>query len=352
MTENTEKNLSIGKKKKIIMGIVIFVVVGAIVVFFATSKMRNYSKAEKQYEKGNYEEAKKIYLSLGEYKDSKKKYKLSSHMEKVSKDTTMPVIDGVPEEGITVNKGDTSFDIDEWIDNNLKISDDITPMDDIQMAIDDNSFDVNIAGKYNIIYTATDEADNSTEISFDVFVREPSIVKEAYEEAKAIDHTNVEKSKYSVTYHGINIISEEEEWLEDGAIYRSLAKKIEGFYMDTLGKAMYSPTGTDSITLICGVEKQPTWDEMKPYVDKASLMVTRENTLESVMTALQNLDCVVGNFDFANRIFDFEISDLKLASEQLGISEKMLGYTLAMLDEYAPTVEFGENSYKCTWFRR
>ncbi len=35
MTENTEKNLSIGKKKKIIMGIVIFIVVGAIVAFFA-----------------------------------------------------------------------------------------------------------------------------------------------------------------------------------------------------------------------------------------------------------------------------------------------------------------------------
>lgn len=343
MTENTEKNLSIGKKKKIIMGIVIFVVVGAIVVFFATSKMRNYSKAEKQYEKSNYEEAKKIYLSLGEYKDSKKKYKLSSHMEKVSKDTTMPVIDGVPEEGITVNKGDTSFDIDEWIDNNLKISDDITPMDDIQMAIDDNSFDVNIAGKYNIIYTATDEADNSTEISFDVFVREPSIVKEAYEEAKAIDHTNVEKSKYSVTYHGIQIISEEEKWLGDGAIYRSLAKKIEGFYIGANNKK--------PIVLICGIDEQMSIDEMKPYVDKASLVVTGENTLESVMTALQNLDCVVGNFDFANRIFDFEISDLKLASEQLGISEKMLGYTLAMLDEYAPTVEFGENSYKCTWFR-
>ena len=108
----------------------------------------------------------------------------------------------------------------------------------------------------------------------------------------------------------------------------------------------------ETMAFICGINEQPTWDEMKPYVDKASLMVTRENTLESVMTALQNLDCVVGNFDFANRIFDFEISDLKLASEQLGISEKMLGYTLAMLDEYAPTVEFGENSYKCTWFRR
>ena len=70
------------------------------------------------------------------------------------------------------------------------------------------------------------------------------------------------------------------------------------------------------------------------------------------MRAFQSLDCVVGNFDYANKIFDFEISDLKKASSDLGISEKMLGYTLAMLDEYAPTVEFGDNNYKCTWMRR
>ena len=341
-----------GKNRKIIAGITIVAVVVGGISFFATANMRDYSKAEKQYKHGNYKEAMKIYSSLGEYKDSRDKYELSSHMNKVSKDNNMTVINGTPTEKVTVNRGDTSFDITTWVQNTLKISDDITTAEKMKTTIDDGGLDVNVIGEYNIKYMISDEAGNSAETTFVVSVREPSIVRDAYEEAKAIDHTNVEKSEYSVIYHGITISSEEQEWLEDGAVYRSLAKKLEGFYMETLGKGMYNPTGNDSITLVCGIEKKPTWEEMKPYVDKASLVVTRENTLESVMRAFQSLDCVVGNFDYANKIFDFEISDLKKASSDLGISEKMLGYTLAMLDEYAPTVEFGDNNYKCTWMRR
>lgn len=178
-----------------------------------------------------------------------------------------------------------------------------------------------------------------------------SMVYNSYLEAKEIDESNIEKSEYKTTYHGISINQDELEWLEDGAVYRSLAKKLEGFYME-FSKSTYNPNGENTIELICGVEAQPTWEEMKPYVDKASLVVTNDNTLDSVMTAIQALSCVEGNFDFENKIFDFQITDLEMASNELGISQQMLGYTLAMLDEYGPNIEFGDNNYKCTWFRK
>ena len=175
-----------------------------------------------------------------------------------------------------------------------------------------------------------------------------SVVFEAYNEAISIDDSELVKSEYKTTYHGITINSDELEWLESGAIYRSLAKKLEGFDME-ISKNAYDPNNEDSIFLICGF-KQATWDEMKPYVDKATLVVTRENTLYSVMSTFQNLDCVIGDFDFNNNVYNFEITDLEKASNDLGISQKMLGYTLAMLDEYSPTIEFGNNSCKCIWF--
>ena len=191
-----------------------------------------------------------------------------------------------------------------------------------------------------------DEEDNEE----DQLENPSSEVYDAYEEAKAIDSTNIEKTEYETTYNGIQIASAELQYLEDGAIYRSLSKRLEGFYME-LGKSTYNPKSEDSISLICGVDAQPTWEEMKPYVDKASQVVTEENTLESVMKSFESLDCVTGEFDYSNRIFDFEITDLQKASTDLGISPKMLGYTLAMLEEYGPTVEWGDNSYQCNWFR-
>ena len=189
------------------------------------------------------------------------------------------------------------------------------------------------------------EDDNNNENSNE---ENASIVFEAYNEAININDSELVKSEYKTTYHDITINSDELEWLESGAIYRSLAKKLEGFDMD-ISKNAYNPNSEDSIFLICG-HKQATWDEMKPYVDKAVLVVTRENTLHSVMIAFQNLDCVVGDFDFDNNVYNFEITDLKKASDELGISQKMMGYTLAMLNEFSPTIEFENNSCKCTWF--
>lgn len=180
-----------------------------------------------------------------------------------------------------------------------------------------------------------------------------STVYDAYIEAININKEELVESQLSTTYHGIKINEEELQYLESGAIYRSLARKIEGFYMD-FSKNNYEPNNTNdknSMSFICGIEEQPTWEEMKVYVDKARLIVKEENALQSIMSTFQQVECISGNFDFDNNIYDFEIHDLKETSAQLGISEEMLGYTLALLEEYAPSVEFGKNSYKCTWFR-
>ena len=116
-------------------------------------------------------------------------------------------------------------------------------------------------------------------------------------------------------------------------------------------KTFYSKDNP-SLEIILGIEPKIILEEMKPDVDKAAQVVTETNTLQSVMTAFDNLDSVNGTFDYRNIIYDFEIIDLDKAASDLGISKRMLGYTLAMLDEYGPTVEFGDNNYKCTWYRK
>lgn len=167
-----------------------------------------------------------------------------------------------------------------------------------------------------------------------------------------LNATTLDKKNLNVTATGrykfknIEIIEEESEWLEAGALYRSLAMKLEGFYV--LSESFYGNWDNNACTVIFGFDKLESWDKMKPYIDDASIFITREKSKDAILTKLQGLETVEGNFDFENNKYDFTITDLTATASLLHISEEMLGYTLASLEEYAPTSEFKENTYKFT----
>lgn len=167
-----------------------------------------------------------------------------------------------------------------------------------------------------------------------------------------LNATTLDKKNLDVTASGrykfknIEIIEEESEWLEAGALYRSLAMKLEGFYV--LSESFYGNWDNNACKVIFGFDKLESWDKMKPYIDDASIFITREKSKDAILTKLQGLETVEGNFDFENNKFDFTITDLTATASSLHISEEMLGYTLASLEEYAPTSEFKENTYKFT----
>lgn len=338
------------KKKNIIIVCCGVVVIAGVAGFFATSNIRNYSNAQKLYNQKDYEKAADLFQSLGDYKDSSDKFEAANHMLKVTNDKTPPQFIEYSDAGITITKGDETFNLDKWVNENFKATDDISG-DNIKYSIDDSDIDYDEIGQYRITISASDEAGNTESIYRNIYVQHPSEIYRAYEEAKNLNEAELDTSDpYRTMYNDVQIVSSELPYLEDGAIYRSLCKKIEGFYME-IGKTFYSENNP-SLEIILGIEPKSTWEEMKPYVDKAAQIVTATNTLQSVMTAFDKLDSINGTFDFTNNTYDFEITDLDKAATDLGISKRMLGYTLAMLDEYGPTVEFGDNNYKCTWYRK
>lgn len=338
------------KKKNIIIICCSVIAISGVAAFFATSNIRSYSNAEKLYNQKNYEKSAELFQSLGDYKDSASKFEAANHMLKVTNDKTPPQFIEYSDAGITITKGDETFNLDKWVNENFKATDDISG-DNIKYSIDDSDIDYDEIGQYRITISASDEAGNTESIYRNIYVQHPSETYRAYEEAKNLNEAELDTSDpYRTMYNDVQIVSSELPYLEDGAIYRSLCKKIEGFYME-IGKTFYSKDNP-SLEIILGIEPKIIWEEMKPYVDKAAQVVTETNTLQSVMTAFDNLDSVNGTFDFANNTYDFEITDLDKVATDLGISKRMLGYTLAMLDEYGPTVEFGDNSYKCIWYRK
>ena len=87
-----------------------------------------------------------------------------------------------------------------------------------------------------------------------------------------------------------------------------------------------------------------SWDDMHPYIDNVSLIVSESYPIGEVLSRLDKLSVSSGTFDYAGRNFDFTISDLTVAADELGITEEMLGYIFAFLDEYGTKTEFDGNS--------
>lgn len=202
-------------------------------------------------------------------------------------------------------------------------------------------------GPTQVIETAT-AAPLSTEPQ-----KSMSFTEEAFLTATTLTKKNLHLTQTGrYKYQDFCMVNEDMEWLEDslnkdgsvelGALYRSSAKILEGF--EELGKNLYGNWGKATVPVILGIEKPKTWDECKPYVENAREFITAEDSKRAVLRKLEQLICVEGTFDYDEGIFDFTIDDLTQAANEMGISETMLGYCLALLAEYGPTIEFVDNS--------
>ena len=170
-------------------------------------------------------------------------------------------------------------------------------------------------------------------------------VEETYKKAISLHKSDLSGSEGNWEYDGIKLTSDDCEWIDSilnidgtvnqGAIYRKMAMSLEGF---TIGNSWETYA-----ELLLGFMPENR-DEFKPYVENAQVFITTKDVLESIMTAFEKLECVNGDFDFDSNSFDFKISDVSVCAEELQISEKMLGYIFAMLDEYAVEIEFDDST--------
>ena len=152
-------------------------------------------------------------------------------------------------------------------------------------------------------------------------------------------------------YDGLQILSEDVEWLDNpqntskrlnqGALYRTVAKKLAGYFMNINDGSAY-----------CEVLTGKQWVDstmFEPLAKNAETFIVLDDSsqLETIMRKFQSLQTVTGTFDFGYSTFgkySFDISNLTECAEEMQISEEMLGYIFALLDEFAPTIAFSGNS--------
>ena len=321
-----------------------------------------YQEAVQLYNAEDYEKALEIFTELGNYKDSQQMADDAENIILIQNDVTPPSMsykNGASLPEITVNPGasfrdfsDQVYDIAEDID----VSDDVT--EEIEIDYNAIEIDTDTPGSHELIFSATDEAGNTSEMSTTVHVRFP--VAAAFYDATHITKFDLEgPSPFGGTYkyNGFTIPEDEVEWLDEGwasgafylnqdVLYNSIAKALEGFYVLS---DFYGNWGGGTVEAVLGIEKKPTYDEMKPYIDKVStLFTTDDRPYIPVLNNLSQCSTFEGTADPENFSFDFKITDLTATANELGITEEALGYLFAMLDCYQGLEFFFEdNSVVC-----
>ena len=197
------------------------------------------------------------------------------------------------------------------------------------------------------IYAENDDQVNETEKTSGSNLESP--VYTAYYQA---GHLKLDALKKTATgnyqYNGITINSEEvesslgQEYLNQGALYRSCAKKLEGFYV--LGESLYG-NWKENVAAIFNFAAPTTWEEMKPFVDDVSTFISQEGKNGvTILRRLAESSYVSGEIDADNLHCNITISDLSGLANELHVNEAMLGYIIAEFDEYAAQVEFDGNT--------
>ena len=203
-------------------------------------------------------------------------------------------------------------------------------------------------------YTMSDETSTTVvQTTESEPVTNEHIVETTYNNALNATKADLTGSEGHWKYDGIPLLTKDCKWIDNpinkegtvnqGAVYRKFALVLEG--SDFEKKQFLYNYRDVSIHLLGFVPKDK--DEWVKYAKNASDFIVTDNQMTAIMKKFQSMKSVNGSYDFNYKDFgkfSVDIPDLTKCAEEMQISEKMLGYVLAMLDEYASTITFNGNS--------
>ncbi|MBR2100938.1 MAG: hypothetical protein IJ927_06475 [Eubacterium sp.] len=207
----------------------------------------------------------------------------------------------------------------------------------------------------NHVSTSSNETvtENSGTNNSETTIEKKSTVETTYYDAINATKADLTGSAGNWKYKGIPLLSEDCEWIDDslnkkgtvnqGAVYRKFAKVLSGSNFE---EKRFLYKYSDFAPFILGFIPKDV-DEWVVYGKNASKFIVTKDQLKAIMKEFQSLETAKGDFDFNYKKlgkYSVEIEDLTACAEEMKISEEMLGYIFAMLDEYAVKITFNGNS--------
>lgn len=182
--------------------------------------------------------------------------------------------------------------------------------------------------------------DPETEIYIPVDERPAPIItttEKYYTDTINIDYVDLDiLDNYS--YDGVEILPDDINrtlrTVRQAAMYRKVSALLQGF-------DAHFHDGS-KLSVLCLDEPTSSREEFEPHYNNLITFIVpdEEDPLIKVINKLESLNSVSGTFDYENEKFEFTIKNTLECAKEMGISERLLGYIFAMLDEYAPTINF------------
>lgn len=155
------------------------------------------------------------------------------------------------------------------------------------------------------------------------------------------DHLSITNNGYTVKDYPVSKDSVskigDQLVVNQGVIYEEIAA----------GLSLYCDFGLSQVLdeaffqiLIGSGEEPENWSELAQELNE---FILSDGSDREIISKLETLSCVDGTFDYEARKYEFTISDLGQAVDELHISEEMFGHIIAKLSEYPSEIVFGEN---------
>lgn len=131
--------------------------------------------------------------------------------------------------------------------------------------------------------------------------------------------------------------------VNQGAIYRAMAEALERLIrLHSQNPENLNLRFREDAFILLG--EVPAKEDFITQAKKATAFISVDDSVNKVLTTFEGLSCIDGTFDYGNNKYEFIISDVSICAVEMGISEEMLGYILAMFDEYSADIQFGNGS--------
>lgn len=174
-----------------------------------------------------------------------------------------------------------------------------------------------------------------------------ALIEQTYNEMQnPTDYLSITNNGYTVKGYPISKDSVckigDQLVVNQGVIYEEIAA----------GLSLYCDYGLSQVLdeaffqiLIGSGEEPENWDELAHTLNE---FILADGSDREIISKLETLSCVDGTFDYEARNYEFAISDLDQAINELHISDEMFGHVLAKLSEYPADIVFDGNSLTCS----
>lgn len=174
--------------------------------------------------------------------------------------------------------------------------------------------------------------------------------EQAYNKMQNVPLSDLEVTPRGTYRYGVWVLSEESVSkiggnviVNKGMMYNEIGWTLS-LYCD-FGTIASSQAATFFKTVV-GEEVEPdNWPELAPILYE---FIHPNPSEADILKAIEPLTSVEGSFDYDSRNYDFQITDLTNAANELQISEEMLGYVIAKLSEYPAQISFSGNTLTCS----